>query len=953
MFRHPDPEVLVVGAGPVGLVAALFLQQHGVRVEVVDMHQRTTQHSYALAIHPRTLRILDEAGLSEGLIGAGRKLTKVAYYEGRERRAEIDYSALASKHPYLLVLRQSLLERAAEEALRQKKLKVLWGHRLQSLTADGATLRAEVAKLDQVATGYPVARSEWVVVRSETIRPAYVIGADGYDSAVRRMAGIEMAEHGAGQVFSVYEIEATGELPAEVRVILDPDLTSVYWPLEEGRCRWGFQIQDASEHAASMERLEQLIAARAPWWTARPTQIYWSTLGLFESRLARSFGKGGVWLAGDAAHQAAPVGVHSMNSGLVEARELAARMTRILRAGEAASLLEEFATETHEAWQWLLGAGREVRALPGQTRGSDRPRRGSSPAFRPRATTSNRCSGRSASRPRRERATPVAALDSRDARWYKRATFTNSKRGTGLAQTEAELLDNPVAGRPTLILRSPDFHSITEVVAEPVERRTPIGWWLFFIPSLALLGLLGVAVSWLFWEGIGIWGLNVPVGWAWDITNFVFWVGIGHAGTLISAILFLFRQKWRTSINRSAEAMTIFAVMCALTFPGIHVGRVWVAYWMFPIPNQMGVWPNFRSPLLWDVFAVSIYGTVSVLFWYVGLIPDLATMRDRAKTRTRKFVYGLFALGWRGSVRQWHHYETAYLVLAALATPLVLSVHSIVSMDFAVSLLPGWHTTVFPPYFVAGAIFSGFAMVLTLMVICRKAFRLEHIITLRHFDYMAKIMLVTGTMVGYAYATEFFTAWYSGNPYELFTFLNRALGPYAWAYWTMITCNVISPQIFWFKKARTSIPILFVLSIVINIGMWFERFVIIVTSLHRDFLPSSWGYFTSHDLGRVVPARKLRALLHDVLPVRALSSDGGNRRGQDRPAAGRSALAARPRTRDQGPPGRAAPAGRPSPLPREPPDAAPRQPAPEGALLRNPRRIRDAGGPLSRVRAGA
>ena len=271
-----------------------------------------------------------------------------------------------------------------------------------------------------------------------------------------------------------------------------------------------------------------------------------------------------------------------------------------------------------------------------------------------------------------------------------------------MAQTEAELLDNPVAGRPTLILRSPDFHSITEVVAEPVERRTPIGWWLFFIPSLALLGLLGVAVSWLFWEGIGVWGLNVPVGWAWDITNFVFWVGIGHAGTLISAILFLFRQKWRTSINRAAEAMTIFAVMCAMTFPGIHVGRVWVAYWMFPIPNQMGMWPNFRSPLLWDVFAVSVYGTVSVLFWYVGLIPDLATMRDRAKTPTRKFVYGLFALGWRGSVRQWHHYESAYLVLAALATPLVLSVHSVVSMDFATSVLPGWHTTIFPPYFVAG-----------------------------------------------------------------------------------------------------------------------------------------------------------------------------------------------------------------------------------------------------------
>ena len=413
-----------------------------------------------------------------------------------------------------------------------------------------------------------------------------------------------------------------------------------------------------------------------------------------------------------------------------------------------------------------------------------------------------------------------------------------------MAQSEAELLDNPVAGHPTLILRSPDFHSITEVVAEPVERATKPGWWLFFLPAVALLGLLGVAVSWLFWEGIGIWGLNVPVGWAWDITNFVFWVGIGHAGTLISAILFLFRQTWRTSINRAAEAMTIFAVMCALLFPGIHVGRVWVAYWMFPVPNQMGVWPNFRSPLLWDVFAVSVYGTVSVLFWYVGLIPDLATMRDRATSSVRKVAYGFFALGWRGSVRQWHHYETAYLVLAALATPLVLSVHSVVSMDFAVSVLPGWHATIFPPYFVAGAIFSGFAMVVTLMVICRKAFGLEHIITLKHFDYMAKIMLLTGTIVGYAYGTEFFTAWYSGNPYEVFTFLNRAGGPYAWAYWIMISCNVISPQIFWFKKARTSIPILFAASIVINIGMWFERFVIIVTSLHRDFLPSAWGYFS-------------------------------------------------------------------------------------------------------------
>ena len=357
MFSHPDPEVLVVGAGPVGLVTALFLQQHGVRVAIVDMHQRTTQHSYALAIHPRTLRILDEAGLAEELIAAGRKLTKVAYYDGRERRAEIDYSALASTHPYLLILRQSVLERAAEEALRRKKLKVLWGHRLQALTVNGTSLRAEVAALDQVATGYPVARTEWLVVRSETIRPAYVIGADGYDSAVRRMSGIELAEYGEGQVFSVYEIEATGELPAEVRVVLDPDLTSVYWPLEEGRCRWGFQIRDASEHAASMERLEQLIAARAPWSTARPTQIYWSALGLFERRLTRSFGNGGLWLAGDAAHQAPPVGVHSMNSGLVEARELATRISRIRRGEGPSSLLEEFATSTHDSWQRLLDVG--------------------------------------------------------------------------------------------------------------------------------------------------------------------------------------------------------------------------------------------------------------------------------------------------------------------------------------------------------------------------------------------------------------------------------------------------------------------------------------------------------------------------------------------------------------------------------------------------------------------
>jgi 2-polyprenyl-6-methoxyphenol hydroxylase-like FAD-dependent oxidoreductase len=364
MVRHSNPDVLVVGAGPVGLFATLFLEQYGVRVEIIDTHQRTTQHSYALALHPRTLQVLEEAGLADALISAGRKLTKVAYYEGRERRAEIDYSRLASTHPYLLVVRQSLLERTAEEALRRKNLKVLWAHRLQGLAVEGATLRAEVATLEQVATGYPVARTEWAVMRSDTMQPAYVVGADGYDSAVRRMTGVEMAEYRAAQFFSIYEVEATGELPAEVRIILDPGLTSVYWPLEKGRCRWGFQIKDAAAHAASLERLEQLVAARAPWCTARSTLIYWSTLGLFESRLARSFGNGRVWLAGDAAHQAPPIGVHSMNSGLLEARELASRIAQIHRPGGTSSLLEQFAGGMHETWERLLDADRVVHALP-------------------------------------------------------------------------------------------------------------------------------------------------------------------------------------------------------------------------------------------------------------------------------------------------------------------------------------------------------------------------------------------------------------------------------------------------------------------------------------------------------------------------------------------------------------------------------------------------------------
>lgn len=389
-----------------------------------------------------------------------------------------------------------------------------------------------------------------------------------------------------------------------------------------------------------------------------------------------------------------------------------------------------------------------------------------------------------------------------------------------------------------------DFNAITEAVCAPVEGKTTPGWVLAFLASVSVFLLLVAMLSYLVFMGIGVWGLNSPVGWAYDITNFVFWIGIGHAGTLISAILFLFRQKWRTSINRAAEAMTLFAVACALIFPGFHVGRIWAAYWLLPLPNQMGMWVNFRSPLLWDVFAVSTYGTVSLLFWYTGLIPDLATLRDRAKGRVRQFAYGFFALGWRGANRHWQNYERAYMILAGISTPLVLSVHTIVSFDFATSVIPGWHTTIFPPYFVAGAVFSGFAMVMTVMLVVREVYGLKHLVTLRHLENMNKIILVTGSMVGYAYGMEFWTAWYSGSAYEGYALKNRAFGPYWWAYWTMVSCNVISPQLFWFKRIRTSLPAMFVLSITVNIGMWFERFVIIVTSLHRDFLPSSWGYFT-------------------------------------------------------------------------------------------------------------
>ncbi len=335
----------------------------------------------------------------------------------------------------------------------------------------------------------------------------------------------------------------------------------------------------------------------------------------------------------------------------------------------------------------------------------------------------------------------------------------------------------------------PTFGSLTDQVSELTEKKASRTWYIALAVSSSLTVVLLALIGYLVTRGIGVWGNNIPVAWAWDIVNFVFWIGIGHAGTLISAILFLLRQQWRTSINRFAEAMTIFAVICALVFPSIHVGRIWLIYWLFPLPNQMAMWPNFRSPLLWDVFAVSTYFTVSLLFWYVGLVPDLATMRDRAKTRFKKIMLGILSLGWRGGNRQWQHYEMAYLLLAGLSTPLVLSVHSVVSTDFATSVIPGWHTTIFPPYFVAGAIFSGFAMVTTLAIIVRKVFALQNIITVRHLENMCKIMLVTGLMVGYAYGVEFFIAWYSGNIYERFTFLNRAFGPYAWAYWIMISCN--------------------------------------------------------------------------------------------------------------------------------------------------------------------
>lgn len=407
--------------------------------------------------------------------------------------------------------------------------------------------------------------------------------------------------------------------------------------------------------------------------------------------------------------------------------------------------------------------------------------------------------------------------------------------------------------RNPLITGGKTAHDVTEDVCRQVEGPPSKSWMLGFSISVGALLVGGYAVFTLLWDGIGVWGLNKTVGWAWDITNFVWWVGIGHAGTLISAILLLFRQRWRMSINRAAEAMTIFAVICAAMFPMLHMGRLWLGfYWALPLPNTFGsLWVNFNSPLLWDVFAISTYFIVSLVFWYIGLIPDFATIRDRATNKISKIAYGVLSLGWDGAAKTWSRYETVSLILAGLATPLVLSVHTIVSMDFATSVVPGWHTTIFPPYFVAGAIFSGFAMVLTLVLVTRKMFKLEDYVTIDHIELMNIIIIVTGSIVGIAYITELFIAWYSGVEVEQYAFMNRATGPYWWAYATMMTCNVVSPQLFWIKKIRRSLTATFILSIVVNIGMWFERFVIIMTSLHRDYLPSSWVMFypTRYDVG--------------------------------------------------------------------------------------------------------
>jgi Ni/Fe-hydrogenase subunit HybB-like protein len=401
-----------------------------------------------------------------------------------------------------------------------------------------------------------------------------------------------------------------------------------------------------------------------------------------------------------------------------------------------------------------------------------------------------------------------------------------------------EIMNAPILGP------GHDFASVTDKISAIVlTKRTPLWWIVGFLISFALTSVLMVAVTVILVYGVGVWGIQIPVGWGFAIINFVWWIGIGHAGTLISAILLLLRQQWRTSINRFAEAMTIFAVSCAGLFPLLHMGRPWLGYWLFPYPDTMKLWPNFRSPLVWDAFAVSTYATVSLLFWFIGLIPDFATLRDRAKNRPAKIIYGLLSMGWRGSAVHWERHETASLLLAGLATPLVLSVHTIVSFDFAFGIVPGWHATIFPPYFVAGAIYAGFAMVLTLAIPIRRLFHLEDFITMRHLDNMGKVLLATGLIVGYGYMMEAFTAYYSGNVYERFMILNRMTGTYAPLYWTLIACNIVTPQFLWFRNVRAKIGALFAIAMVVNLGMWLGRFVIVITSLHRDFLPSSWGTY--------------------------------------------------------------------------------------------------------------
>ncbi len=405
-----------------------------------------------------------------------------------------------------------------------------------------------------------------------------------------------------------------------------------------------------------------------------------------------------------------------------------------------------------------------------------------------------------------------------------------------------EKLVGPVIG--PVIGPGYSYASVTDKISAIVLNRRPPKWWILgFALSFLLVMLLLVSVTYLFVKGVGVWGVNIPIGWGFAIISFVWWIGIGHAGTLISAILLLLRQQWRTSINRFAEAMTLFAVSCAGLYPLLHLGRPWLAYWLFPYPDTMKLWPQFRSPLVWDCFAVSTYATVSLLFWYVGLVPDLATLRDRAQNRTAKVVYGILAMGWRGSAVHWHRHETASLLLAGLATPLVVSVHTIVSFDFAFGLVPGWHSTIFPPYFVAGAVFQGFAMVLTLTIPVRKLFHLEDFITTRHLDNMAKVMLATGLIVAFGYMSETFIAWYSADIYEQYSTLNRMFGPYAFVYWGVIACNIVIPQFLWSRRIRLNVPVLFTIAMAVNIGMWLERFMIVVISLSRDFIPSAWGMY--------------------------------------------------------------------------------------------------------------